>query len=80
MGPHALAALCEQHGLEQEVRVLETGVRWGYMTRNPSKLAGRNPQPSPRAVRAYTPAELEAIAAELQPAYRPLPASPRPRA
>jgi integrase len=44
------------------------------MTRNPAKLAGRNPQPPPRAVRAYTVDEIDAIAAELIPAYRPLPA------
>ena len=46
----------------------------GYMTRNPAKLAGRNPQPAPRPVRAYTYAELDAIAAELSPEYRALPA------
>jgi integrase len=40
----------------------------------PGKLAGRNPQPPPRPVRAYTYAELEAIAAELSPRYRALPA------
>ena len=44
------------------------------MDRNPAKLAGRNPQPPPRPVRAYTYAELDAISAELGPAYRPLPA------
>ena len=43
----------------------EAAVRWGHMSRNPAKLAGRNPQPSPRPVRAYTAAELDAIAAEL---------------
>jgi hypothetical protein len=26
----------------------EAGVRYGYMTRNPAKLAGANPQPKPR--------------------------------
>jgi hypothetical protein len=31
------------------------------MSVNPAKLAGRNPQPSPRPVRAYTLAELDAI-------------------
>ena len=41
---------------------------------NPAKLAGRNPQPPPRAVRVFTLAELDAIAAELSAAYRPLPA------
>jgi len=36
--------------------------------------SGRNPQPPPRPIRAYTYAELEAIAAELSPMYRPIPA------
>lgn len=34
------------------------------MDRNPAKLAGRNPQPPPRPIRAYSYAELDAIAAE----------------
>jgi integrase len=55
-------------------QVLEAAVRWGYMTRNPAKLAGRNRQPAPRTVRAFTRAELEAIAAEFSPSYQPLPA------
>jgi integrase len=54
-------------------QTLEAAVRYGYMDRNPAKLAGRNPQPPPRPVRAFTYAELEAIAAELSPAYRALP-------
>jgi integrase len=37
------------------------------------RAAGRNPQPSPRAVRVFTRDELDAIAAELHPAYAPLP-------
>ena len=36
-------------------------------------VAGRNPQPPPRAIRAYGRDELDAIAAELHPAYAPLP-------
>ena len=43
------------------------------MTVNPVPLAGRNPQPPPRAIRAYSRDELVAIAAELHPAYAPLP-------
>jgi integrase len=43
----------------------EAGVRYGYMTQNPAKLAGSNPMPAPRAVRVYTPKELKAIAKEL---------------
>jgi len=63
-----------RYGYTQALRqTLEAAVRWGYMTRNPAKLAGSNPQPPPRPVRAYTFAELAAIAAELSPMYRPLP-------
>lgn len=55
-------------------QTLEAALRWGHITRNPVKLAGRNRQPSPRSVRAYTFEELDAIAAELSPMYQPLPA------
>ena len=34
---------------------LEAGIRYGYLTRNPAKLAGPNPMPSPREIRVYTP-------------------------
>jgi integrase len=64
-----------RYGRVQAVRqTLEAAVRWGYMRTNPAKLAGRNRQPAPRPVRAFTRAELDAIAAELSPAYAPLPA------
>jgi integrase len=53
---------------------LEAAVRWGYLDRNPAKLAGRNRQPAARSVRVYTRSELDAIALELSPAYAPLPA------
>jgi integrase len=43
----------------------EAGVRYGYLTRNPAKLAGPNPPTPPRGVRVYTPKELDAIAKEL---------------
>jgi hypothetical protein len=43
------------------------------MATNPAVLAGRNPQPPPRPVRAFTHDEFDAIAAELSPMYRPLP-------
>jgi integrase len=46
-------------------QTLEAGVRYGYLTRNPVKLAGKNPQPAPRPVRVFTAAELDAIADEL---------------
>ena len=64
-----------RYGVLQALRqTLKAAVRWGYISRNPAKLAGRNPQPPPRTVRAYTADEVYAIAAELVPAYRPLPA------
>ena len=63
-----------RYGIVQALRqTLESAVRWGYMSRNPAKLAGRNRQPSPRTVRAFTRAELAAIAVELSPRYQPLP-------
>ena len=63
-----------RYGVTQALRqTLEAAVRWGYMNRNPAKLAGRNPQPPPRPVRVYSTEEIEAISAELRPAYRPLP-------
>lgn len=46
-------------------QAFEAGVRYGYMTRNPAKLAGANPMPAPRPVRVYTPKELQRIAKEL---------------
>jgi integrase len=48
-------------------QALEAGVRYGYMTRNPAKLAGPNPSPKPREIRVYTADELTAIADELGP-------------
>jgi integrase len=63
-----------RYGIVQALRqTLEAAVRWGYMSRNPAELAGRNRQPSPRTVRAFTREELGAIAAELSPRYQPLP-------
>jgi integrase len=55
-------------------QALDAAVRWGYMAQNPAKLAGRNRQPAPRTVRAFTRAEVDAIASELAPMYAPLPA------
>jgi integrase len=54
-------------------QTLEAAVRWGHMDRNPAKLAGRNPQPPPRPIRAYTVDEIAAISVELSPMYQPLP-------
>lgn len=62
------------HGIAQALRqVLDAGVRWGRMTCNPAKLAGRNPKPPPRTVRAFTRDEVDAIALELSAPYRTLP-------
>jgi integrase len=46
-------------------QALEAGVRYGYLTRNPAKLAGPNPMPSPREIRVFTADELKALTAEL---------------
>jgi hypothetical protein len=55
-----------RYGRVQALRqTLSAAVRWGYMERNPAKLAGKNPEPPPREIRAYMLAELDAIAAEL---------------
>jgi integrase len=63
-----------RYGITQALRqTLEAAMRWGYIQRNPAKLAGRNRQPAPRTVRPYTRAELDAITAELAPRYRVLP-------
>ncbi len=63
-----------RYGIVQALRqTLEAACRWGYMSRNPAKLAGRNRQPSPRPVRTYSVAEVEAISAELSACYRPVP-------
>jgi integrase len=63
-----------RYGIVSALRqTLEAAVRWGYMTRNPAKLAGRNRQPAPRGVRTFSRVELDAIAAELSPMYAPLP-------
>jgi integrase len=40
------------------------GIRYGYMTTNPAKLAGKNPAPPPRSVRVFSPAELKALCSE----------------
>src|SRR5262245_50788940 len=46
-------------------QTLEAGIRYGYLSANPAKLAGPNPQPAPRAIRVYTPDELKHICGEL---------------
>ncbi len=54
-------------------QALGAAVRWGHIAQNPATQAGRNPQPAPRPVRAFTTSEVEAIALELSPIYQPLP-------
>ena len=64
-----------RYGIVQALRqTLSAAERWGQIAKNPAKLAGPNRQPSQREVRAFTREEIDAIAAELRPAYRPLPA------
>lgn len=64
-----------RYGIVQALRqTLAAAVRWNYMSRNPAKLAGRNPEPPARSIRAYTLAEVDALAAELSQPYRRLPA------
>jgi integrase len=64
-----------RYGIVQALRqTLGAAVRWGYMRCNPAKLAGKNPEPAPRAVRVYTLDELDAITAKLDARYRPVPA------
>jgi integrase len=46
-------------------QVLGAGIRYGYMTRNPAKASGANPQPPPRQIRVFPPDELRAICSEL---------------
>jgi integrase len=52
---------------------LGAAVRWHHMASNPAVDAVTNRQPPPRSIRAYTLAELDAIAEEFSPAYRGLP-------
>ncbi|MBV9805242.1 MAG: tyrosine-type recombinase/integrase [Solirubrobacterales bacterium] len=62
------------HGRMSALRqCLAAAVRWGYMTRNPAVLAGRNRRPAPRTIRAFSMGELEAISVELSPQYRSVP-------
>jgi integrase len=63
-----------RHGLVQALgQCLKAAKRWGYMDANPVKDAGPNPKTPRRPIRPYKRDELDAIAVELAPAYRPLP-------
>jgi hypothetical protein len=54
-------------------QVLAAGVRWRMLASNPAVDAGPNPDVAPPPVRVYSVAELDAISAELDAAYMPLP-------
>jgi integrase len=56
-----------RYGTLQALRqVLNRAVDWGYITRNPAKLAGRNPQPKPSEREVFADeAEVDRLAAEL---------------
>lgn len=63
------------YGIVQALRqTLRAAVRWGYISRNPAILAGRNRQPAPRTVRAFTREEVDALGLELPVIYASLPA------
>ncbi len=63
------------HGIVSALRqTLDAAVRWKRIGSNPAKLAGRNPKPPVRTVRAYSRTEVDAISAELSANYRSLPA------
>jgi integrase len=53
-------------------QVFAAGIRWRYLQVNPAADAGPNPKPKPRTVRTFTFAELEALEAEIGPAYGPV--------
>lgn len=55
-------------------QVLRAAVDWGYIRENPAVKAGKNRQPPARAIRVFTLDELDAIAVELSPRYRAVPA------
>lgn len=47
-------------------QVSAAGVRWGHIATNPAALAGENPTPPPRPIRAFTRAELDALETNLR--------------
>ena len=58
-------------------QTLAAGVPYGYLGSNPALAAGANPAPPPRQIRAYSPAELDALEAELGPELRAIRAAGR---
>ena len=62
-----------RYGIVQAFRqTLDAAIRWGLISSNPAKLAGRNPQPKRDEVVPFEPAEVERLAVELGPVYGPL--------
>ena len=62
-----------RYGIVQAFRqCLDAGLRWGHMSTNPAKQAGRNPQPKRDEVTPLEPDEVDALADELGPVYGPL--------
>jgi hypothetical protein len=47
--------------------VLAAAVRWGYLSRNPARDIGANPQPRSDEIRPFRRDQLDTIAAELAP-------------
>jgi hypothetical protein len=45
-------------------QTLEAAVRWGFMSRNPAKLAGSNPQPRLPEIEPFSRAEVDRLAVE----------------
>ncbi|MCY4088187.1 MAG: site-specific integrase [Actinomycetia bacterium] len=55
-----------RYGATQALRqTLDTAVRWGYISQNPAKLAGPNPQPKRAEIEPFTPQQIDNLAAEL---------------
>jgi integrase len=51
---------------------LGAAVRWGYLTRNPARDAGPNPEPRAEELRPFTREQVDMLAQELGPVYGPL--------
>jgi integrase len=61
-----------RYGIVQATRqALEAAVRWGFISRNPCKLAGSNPQPKVEEIDPFTQAEIDLLVVELGKLYGP---------
>jgi integrase len=70
---HAGLSDSSRYRLSSALRqALGAAVRWRYTTHNPAAEAGRNPQPRLRELHPFTRDEVDALAAELGPAFGPL--------